>query len=334
MTMKNRFAVGGGYWWLLRCLNALLFGMIWPFLARLPIGVGVFFAKWIGLLCYRLDLDWRTVALREHYVARRTHLAMREILGGQATDGAVETAVRERFVCAAREELEGHWFALGRERVCECAFLGDEPVRRHLNLGQGAVLLTLHFDATLMGVAQLGLSGMRLNLMTSDVVEDARVQASVQRYFRRKYAGITRCLNGGGALHVESHLKSFYSGVRKGLGAVILGEAPTGRLDEALDVQFFAHRRAIAPGAVRLAEKMGCPLAAFVCLRSGVGKYSVVFSPLMFPEAVSGHQGNVQAVFSYLEARVRACPERWWAADQLPNFIVLDESALEESMQS
>lgn len=317
--MKN----GSWHWFGLRLWLDAIFWLLLPLASRLPMRWGMVLAVLLGKFCRWLDVDWRTVALREHYVAQRTRLAYREICP-TLSDRELDGAVARRFENSSREELEGHWFALGRTGEVACKFEGVTAIHDYQQQGKGAVLLTLHFDATLMGVVKLGEAGLRLNLMTSDVVEDRRVARSVQRYFARKYAGIDKALNGGRALHVESHLKTFYSGIRSGEGVVVLGEAPTGNVEEALLVDFLGRRRAIAPGAVRIAEKTGAPMAAFVCLREAVGSYRVLCSPLVFPEKTAGHSQNVQFLFDFLAAHVRQMPDRWWAADQLPNFINVD----------
>lgn len=312
------------HWFFRRAFLEAMFRFALPLAARLPPHAGRVLAGVLGKLCARLDLDWRTLALREHYVAARTRQALREIDPG-LDEARLNALVRQRFVNATLEELEGHWLALRQAGKFRCDIEGLDEIRGVMADGNGLVLLTLHFDATLMGVAQLGLAGVKLNLMTSDVVEDVRVLPVVQRYFSAKYAGIEACLNGGLVMHVEKRLKSFYRALRAGDGVVILGEAPTGRLEDALVVDFLGKRRAIAPGVLRLAEKTGAPMAAFVCLRNPDGNYRVVFSPPYRPEN-GCHAGNVaRRLFAFLGARVRSHPERWWAADQLPNFINVDD---------
>jgi len=310
------------HWLGLRILTAAAFHMVLPALARLPAATGRRGARLLGRLFAALDCDWRTLGLRQHYVAGRTRQALREIDPG-LDEARLNTLVRQRFVSATLEELEGHWLALGRAKSFRCDFEGLDEVRAALAHGRGIVLLTMHFDATLMGVAHLGLAGIRLNLMTSNVVEDTRVLPVVRRYFAAKYMGIETCLNGGLVMHVEQRLKSFYQALRVGRGVVILGEAPAARTDDAMIVDFLGKRRAIAPGALRLAEKTGAPMAAFVCLRNSSGNYRVIFSPPYLPENGS-HSGNVARLFAFLGAQVRNHPERWWAADQLPNFINVD----------
>jgi lauroyl/myristoyl acyltransferase len=303
-----------------KCI-AGLFALVWPLIARLEASHARRCAEWIGNIYYWLDFDWRSTALKQHYVAERTRAALEEISGSQPSTAILKKLLRERFVCSAHEELEGHWLASNLPAECSCSFINDRPLRDYLAKGKGAVLLTFHFDATLMGVAQLGRSGLPINLMTSDVVEDERVEKSVQKYFAKKYQGISRYLAGGRAMHVETHLKSFYSGIRRGICTVILGEAPTSNVEEAIEVRLFKHYRAVAPGAIRLAEKMNVPIAAFVCLRHGDTLYEVTFSPLFFPDAHTRHGSSIQPLFDFLTEQVSRYPGRWWAADQLPNFI-------------
>lgn len=311
------------HWALLRWVLVVMFRAALPWLARLPLRQGMWAVAVLGQMCYRLDMDWRTVALQDHFVGRRTGLAVAEI-APELSEIAGEAVVRERFVNASREELEGHWFAMHRAEECVCEFEGFDSIREHMGRKQGLVLLTMHFDAVLMGVVQLGLAGLKMNLMTSDVVEDARISPCVQRYFQRKYAGIQAYLNGGQVMHVETKLKRFYSALKQGEGVVILGEAPTDQLADAAKIQFFGKRRAVAPGAFRLAEKTGCPMAAFVCVRLGVGRYKLIFSRIHFASPEEGHAANAQMLFDFLGEQVRMDPGRWWAADQLPNFVNLD----------
>ena len=314
------------HWWLLRRINDVMFLFAWPLFARLPFGVGMKLAEWLGRLCFMLDLDWRTVAVREHFVRDRTRSALEEICPGREAS-AIERLLIGRFITAACEELEGHWLHLRRAEQCRCEFEGLDAVKAHVAAsGQGVVLLTLHFDATLTGVAKMGLAGLKVNVMTSNVVEDARVPSSVQRYFRRKYAGLSSSLNGGSTVHVEPKMspRLFHTRLRRGECVVVLGEAPSNKPDKAVIVDFLGRRRAMAPGAVRIAEQAGVPMAAFVCLRQGQGSYRVICTPLFFPSSAGSHAGNVPALFAFLEAHIRRHPDRWWAADLMHSYINLD----------
>lgn len=310
------------HWLIQRLRLEMMFRIALPFAARLPLRAGERLARALGRRCRRHDLDWRTVALCQQYVLERTTAALRTI-ADEPPPAELAALQRERFETASREEWEGHLFARGRAPEMSCEFVGLEAIRAQLATGRGIVLLTAHFDATLMGVVQLGLAGLKLHLMTSDVVEDPRVAPVVQRYFRDKYAGIQRYLNGGQVMHVETQLRAFYSAVRRGEGIVILGDAPTMNVEEALRVDFFGRLRAISPGAIRIAEKTKVPVAAFVCTQTANGAYRVEFGPVLAPGG-DGHAAHLPALFGFLEARIRATPGRWWAADQLPVFVNLD----------
>jgi len=311
------------HWLFLRLMLEGMFRLGWPLAARLPPALGHKIAVVLGNVCGHLDLDWRTIGLRRHYVAAATREAY-HTMDPTLNARQLDALVRARFQQAAREELEGHWLALGRSESFDCDFEGLNEVRVALAQGKGLVLLTMHFDAALMGVAQLGLAGVKLNLMTSNVVKDARVPSIVRRYFAAKYAGIEASLNGGQALHVETHLRSFYRDSQSGVATVILGEAPTGNLADALVADFLGRRRAIAPGAVRLAESNGAPISAFLCFHTQANRYRVIFAPVYWPDATGSQRDNAARLFAFFDAHVRAAPERWWAADQLPNFVNLD----------
>jgi len=310
------------HWLFLKFVLAGIFQLALPLAAHLPPAIGRRVAARIGRSCARHDVDWRTLALRRHYVSEDTATAFTEI-EPRLDDLSIRDKVTHRFVNALLEELEGHWLACGRTAVFQCGHDDLPAIRSAMGHRRGIVLLTFHFDAALMGVAQLGLAGLKLNLMTSDVVEDRRVLPAVQRYFAAKYSGIEACLNGGKTLHVEHHLKDFYQALRAGEGVVILGDAPGDPSRGAVMVDFLGKKRAFAPGAVRLAEKTRAPLAAFVCLRQKDGTYRTVFSPVYWPND-NRHQDNIGSLYAFLESWVRQYPERWWAADQLPKFICAD----------
>ena len=316
------------HWWFLRLINDVMFVCAWPLAARLPFGAGMKLAEWLGRLCYVLDLDWRTVAVREHFVRDRSRSALAEICPSREAS-AIERLLVGRFITAAREELEGHWLHQGRAEHCRCEFEGLDAIKAQVAAsGQGVVLLAHHFDAVEMGIAQMGLAGLKVNLMSSNIVEDTRVPLSVQRYFRLKYAGLSRYLNGGSTVHVEPHmstrLQEFYARLSRGECLVVLGEAPSNKPDKAVIVDFLGRRRAMAPGAVRIAEQAGVPMAAFVCLSLSCGSYRVICTPLFFPSSAGSHAGNVPALFAFLEAHIRHHPDRWWAADLMHSYLNLD----------
>lgn len=321
--MKQKRSTRCWHWWSRTAAVDLLFRLFFPVLARLPRALGMRMAARLGDWCRRLDIDWRTVALREHFVAERTAKALLELLPKKSA-AEREAILQARFRNAAQEELEGHWFPLGIADNVNCRFENIEAIESCLAAGSGMVLITLHFDATLMGVVQLGRRGLKLNLMTSSIVEDPRVLRSVKRYFARKYTAIQTYLNGGRCLHVENGLRAFYRGIRCGESTVLLceGSPPAGQ--DSINVHFLGRLRATLPGAIRIAEKTGAPMAAFVCLREVDGSYRVTFSPVCRPQPNEGHAPNAPTLFGFLDEFILRQPERWWAADLLPNYRNLD----------
>jgi len=310
------------HWRRLGGLQKVIFQVVWPLTARLPKSIGVRIASWIGIGLYALDMDWRSIALERHYVRDKTRKATKMLLP-ESSDTLTHSVVKTRFATASIEELQGHWIALDRMDDVELVIENKETFDAICDKNLGACLLTFHFDSTLLGVSLMGRAGLATNLMTSNVVEHPSVSACVQRYFKNKYAGIDRYLNGGTAAYVETHLKRFYADIKAGVSIVILGEAPASNVREATPITFANQRLAFAPGFMRIAEKIKAPIAAFVCVRISPKKYRVIFTPLYDYSDATGHTNNVQALYSFLEAQIQRRPGRWWAADQLPNFLTV-----------
>jgi len=308
-------------WFALRGAMRLVFLVAFPVAAWIGGRTARKIATLIGLAAFYLDVDWRTVSLRHHFLRERTFAAMQEIVPG-ASSKLLSSLVRERFVYAAHEELDAHYFFSDASLVRSCEFVGLDAVRE-VSSRMGIVYLTLHLDATLMGVAQLGKAGLKLNLMTSNIVEDVRVPAVLRRFFRRKYEGIERHLNGGHYWHIETSMRDFYRALARGEGAVILCEAPALSSEDGFLTEFLGKTRALTRGSLRLAEKTGAALVGMVCLRTGPECYRIVFSPVFEP-SVLDPESAVREVYAFLGNAVYSSPGRWWAADLLPSFINIE----------
>ncbi|MBZ0092097.1 MAG: hypothetical protein K8F27_07745 [Sulfuricellaceae bacterium] len=315
--MKGRL-----HWLIQRVILEVGFRLILPLAARLPFCAGERWAVWLGRLNYARDLDWRTVAVRIQHVAERSAKAMSLLLPDMSAN-TVRECVKERFISASREEWEAHLIMAGRAPSTACEFEGLEQLQAHADAHTGVVLLTVHFDSVLMGVVQLGLAGIKLHLMTSSIVEDVRVLPVVRRYFKNKYHAMEQHLNGGRILHFETHLKHFYAAVKNGESIVLLSDAPAASWDKALPIRFGGAVRAFVPGAVRIAESLKAPMAAFVCLHESPGRYRVVVSPVQYPEP-GKYLAAAQDMYRFLESYIQTYPGRWWAADLLPGFLTQD----------
>lgn len=302
------------HWLLQRAVLELGFRVVYPLLARLPARVGMLGAKWWGTWMAWLDCEWRNVALRNHYVSQKTQQAF-SLIATHSTSTELKDLVKSRFVCACREELEGFWLGYGRKNDLPVRIEGLKRLQEAIASGRGVVLLTFHFDAAPWGIACLGRSGLRLNLMTSNVVEDTRVPPSVRDYFSRKYVGLQRTFHGGRFLHVENHPKEFYRALERGECVVIMADAFTHRKENAVRMEFLGHDFAFASGAYRLAARTGALVAAFVCLRRH-GGYEIQISPIFGLEG--DPQAAVRSSLAFLEGYVRRFPASWWGADVMP----------------
>lgn len=302
------------HWLWQRLMIEFGFRMLYPLAARLPARSGRKIARLWGRWMARLDCEWRSVASREHFVAQRTASALKEIRAGLSEDELKRRMVA-RFMCACEEELEGHWLAHGLKTELPVSIEGLDAILAARREGRGLLLLTFHYDAAIWGIGCLGRAGLRLSPMSSAVINDPRVPPVVQRYFVRKYAGLTRHLQGGEVMHYENRLRDFYRRLQRGEGVVVLADGFTHDDTAGLPVDFLGQRRLFAPGARRLAEKSGAVVAAFVCLREETGHRIVISPPA--PPGADGAAACRQALH-FLETYVQKFPERWWAADLLP----------------
>jgi len=294
-------------WFALRSFLSLIFAFVFPLAARIGGNTARRITGWLGRLFYHLDIDWRTVSLRQHFVRERTLAAMREIVP-EADRLELAALVQERFVCAAQEELDAHYLSLDQNLVRECIFEGLDAVREVASKN-AVVYLTMHFDSA---------------PMASNVVEDIRVPFIIRRFFRRKYDGIKRHLDGGAYWHSESNMRDFYRVLGRGEGVVVLCEAPAPSLKDGFLAEFLGKTRAHKRGVLRLAEKTGAAFVGMICLRTGPARYKIVFSPVFEPSLVPP-ECAIREIFSFLSAAVRSSPGRWWAADLLPVFVNLGD---------
>lgn len=305
------------HWLWQRLMLEFGFRMLYPLAAHLPARSGRKIARLWGRWMAWLDCEWRSVALREHFVAQRTASALAEIEPG-LTEAVARRKIAERFMAACEEELEGHWLAYGLKTQQRVLIEGLDALRTASAAGRGLLLLTFHYDAAIWGIGCLGRAGLRLSPMSSAVTEDARVPHVVQGYFARKYAGLTRHLQGGQVMHHEHRLRDFYRRLKRGEGVVVLADAFTHDARTGLPVDFLGRQRLFAPGIRRLAEKSAAAVAAFVCLREGDDYRIAISRPS--PPGVPGDEACRQALH-FLEGYVRTFPERWWAADLLPGSL-------------
>jgi lauroyl/myristoyl acyltransferase len=300
-------------------LSELVFRVVLPLAARLPLALGAGIATLRGRRDAQMDRDWRSLSLRHPYVKAATTRALEE-LSGAGSPQTLEQVVTQRFVTASLEEWQAHLIMAGRAPQLRMDLEGIDPALLRTRATPGTVWMTAHFDSVMLGIVHMGLAGASFNLMTSTVVEDERIPHSIQRYYVRKYAAMARYFNGGRALQAERHLKSFYAGVREGRSAVVLVDAPALKKEEGLLLEFLGKPRYMAPGAVRLAEFTGAPMGAFLCIQVSPDHYRLVVHPPITP-GPGGYPAAAQQLYDFMSRHIMQQPGRWWAADLLPTMI-------------
>lgn len=307
-----------GLWRLAAWLHHLDFALLLPALARLPLAWGYRLAALRGKFNALSGRDWRSMALGMRHI-RRQSLAGYALLPLAANEAQRRAWRNERFVVEARDEFEARLVAAGRVRELACrsvdgaggAFAGLPPQRP-----RGLLLLTPHFDSFFVGVAFAARGGARVNLMSSAVTHDPRVDAAVQQHFSAKYRGLEPWLNGGQVLDMEQGVRPFYRMLERGETLVVLGDAPVLPNGVSAQVDFLGARRLLAGGALRLAEKTGSDIGGYVCSMERPGQYVMEWCE---PGPASDPH-TVERVYELFSRAILATPGRWWGADLLPNL--------------
>lgn len=296
-----------------RLIHAADYGVLLPLLARLPLAAGYALSAWRGRLNALAGRDWRSVALGSRHVARQSAAGFR-MLSPQADDATVRAWVRTRFETESREEFEGQLMAAARAGELRRTVGPEDFLRACLRRERGLLLLTPHFDSFTLGIAFLGLAGVKVNAMSSAITNDPKVTPSVGRHFFRKYRGMESCMNGGRILDQEDGLRPFYRMLERKECLVILADSPAVPGGAKVAPRFLGARRTLAGGGVGMARRTGSDIGAFVCRYSGPGRYALQGSPV----GDANDPQALEAAYGFLSAAISAAPGRWWGADLLP----------------
>ena len=306
---------------LARRLHRADFQYLLPALAALPIVVGHALSACRGHFNAITGRDWRSMALGFRHVGKQSALGYRALCP-EATTAQVRRWCRQRFVVEARDEYEARLIARQRVNELQCEVDPSGALEQLRDRTRGLVLLTPHFESFFIGVAFLARSGAKVNLMTSAVTHDPRVDPEVQRHFTAKYRGLERFLNGGKLVDLELGTRDFYRMLERGEVLVILGDAPVLPGGGAsMEVDFLGARRLLAGGPLRLARRTHSDLGCFVCSHLGGVRYRLELGPIAPAEDPS----TVSRVYQFLSAAISGNPGGWWAADLLPNMPVVNE---------
>lgn len=302
-------------WGMVRVLHALDYAVLLPLMARLPLLASYALSGLRGRLKGFTRCDWRSMALEKRHVARQSAAGYR-MLFPDAPDTLLQALVRERFETESREEFEGRLIVAGRVAQLSCRIYPDEFVQACLRRERGLLLLTPHFDSFMLGIAFLGMAGVKINVMTSAVTNDPRVNPAVSEHFFKKYRGMERMMNGGRMLDREDGIRPFYQMLERGECLVILADAPATAGGAVVTPRFLGAQRRLAGGALRMTRKTGSNLGAFVCRFEAAGRYRVTGGPILDADDPLA----LDAVYGFLSGEILASPGRWWAADMLPDM--------------
>ncbi|MBV5299909.1 MAG: hypothetical protein JZU64_17695, partial [Rhodoferax sp.] len=296
-------------WRALRLAHRADFAWVLPWMARLPLSLGYKLADWRGHLNAASGRDWRSVALGFRHIQRQSLVGYR-LLPGAGSEQTCRAWRNERFVVEARDEYEACLIARRRVAELNCSVVPADAARPGLPRQRGLLLLTPHFDSFFVGVAFLARSGAKINLMTSAVTRDPRVDAAVQQHFNHKYRGLEHCLNGGQLLDLESGLRPFYRMLERHETLVVLGDAPVLGDGVAMTVDFLGAPRTLAGGALRMAQRTGSDMGGYVCRYLGPGRYELA----LCPTGPADDADTVARVYRFFSQQILASPGRWWAA--------------------
>lgn len=288
---------------------------IWllPTLARLPLWLAYPLARWRGKLNGWTGRDWRSMGLGFRHIYSQSLIGYRQ-LENSATERQLKIWRQQRFEAEAMDEFEARLISASRVNELVCNFEPMSALSFTQHKSRGLVLLTPHFESFFLGVAFLGQCGEKINLMSSSITHDSRVDPAVQQHFERKYRGLERYLNGGQVVDMENGIRPFYSMLQRHETLVLLGDAPVLPNGAAMTVSFLGGQRVLAAGGLRMAQKTGSDLGGFVCLPDGKGSYRW----LLCEPGPADDPATVERIYTFFSEHIKTNPGGWWASDLLP----------------
>lgn len=292
-----------------------------PLLSRLPFFISERVTTLRGYFNAIFDLEWRSIALDSHFVKLGTYKAMGRIMPS-ANPLTLKHKTYQRFVTFAREELDAAMFPHRKlkpvfQRSIISGFKKWEEV---LDSGQGLVVLTCHYDCFTMGVTLMAMQGRKVNLMTSNVIENPQLSPYVQKFYKDKYQGMEAYFNGGKVVHVEDNLRFFYQALANNEIVFILADLPADSKQSKprIIAPFIDNNYHMAPGPFRLALKTNSQMAAFYCLNQGGGSYHIQCSETYDPQEL---ENTIAHLYDFLQQPIKNYPEKWFVSEQLNGYL-------------
>ncbi len=298
-----------------RLIQPMDYGILLPFLARLPISWGYRGAQLRGAVHALLDYDWRSNTLDLRYVRERVMAVMDQFSPSHPMLGTLR-----RFQHYAVEEWQGHLFSdplkmelLGRQSRIDHV----DAYRKALDRRQGIVLVSAHYDSFCMGIVLYGMQGLSIHAVKNAGMEDPRIDPMVRAHFRKKYATMEPLMGGAIHHHEGGGMAFFHERLNRGEMVLIMGDLPGSR--STIRIEFLGKSFCMPLGAWHMARRTGSLLGAFVTLSFPGGRFHTVAIP---PYAADPHdpKASMEPIYRFLEQWIMAHPEKWLASDLLEGY--------------
>ena len=305
--------------WLPRLVARVDYGLALPLLARLPRGLSLPLARLRGRVNWWFDFDWRTLSLGHRYVKMATLQGMEavgQLRSPPADARQVELLARQRYACAAREEVDS-WrlprLDFGR---LHCEIIGLEHLQQARRDGQGVVLAKAHYDALYIALGILARQeGLVVNLMGTRVIFDPRIPPPIRRHYERKAQSLNQVLSPGRLAFFEDGMSFFVRALRRGEIVAMASDGTSTSPERAHPVDFLGRRLRMASGLEFLARATDSPIAFFTCRELSGQRFQIVISkPLRLEE------GGLQAAYDAMQQALLQAPGAWWGADQYRDY--------------
>ncbi len=308
-------------WKIAQQLHRFDFEKFLPFIARLPLPVGYAVARVRGAINGYTGRDWRSMALGTRHIWRNCKVAIGLL---PIPSGGRQKAAwrRQRFVAEARDEYEARLIAAKRIERLFCTYSPSDAQIVCRERQQGLVLLTPHFDSFFLGAAFLARTGGTVNLMSSAITHDARVDVAVQAHFEAKYRGMEHYLNGGKIVNMELGMRPYYKMLARKETLIVLGDAPPLPNSPEMQVEFLGRIRTLSAGAVRLAQATNSALGGYVCTYDGRGRYRLTVSEI----GSASDPQTVERIYAFFTETILGSPGLWWGADLLLAMPVVEHA--------
>ncbi|MEN9843311.1 MAG: hypothetical protein RLZZ612_1140 [Pseudomonadota bacterium] len=275
-----------------------------------------------GCLNFIVDADWRTLSLGLRYVRPATWQTMQMWNAKQTKPQFWRPFVLtlRRYIHASLEEYD----ATKLPHICDTSHFhvtGLEDLLKAQEQKIGVVLITAHFDSLYAGLIFLARQGLKINLVSTNLMFDARVPPSVARHFSNKMNQLGQALAPGGVFHVEDNLLFFTRALKNGEIVVIAGDGPASSPSRATEVNFWGDPRLMAPGPEFLAKSAKCWIGSYLSWREADGFHIQISKP------TSVREQGVAHAYAALEAKLFEMPWRWWAADLYPTYLPVPDAS-------